>query len=61
MAQSLSKVNSRVTVEVYQIVIRNNSRRRIATLPDADDELVDMLKKKYPQPRFWVRLITELF
>lgn len=61
MAQCISKLNSRVTVEVYQIVVRNNSRRRIASLPDADDELVDMLKKKYPQPRYFVRLITELF
>ena len=61
MAQSLLKMNSRVTVEVYQVFVRTNSRRRIASLPDADDELVDMLKAKYPQPRFWVRLITELF
>ena len=61
MAQSLSKINSRVTVEIYQVLVRTNSRRRIASLPDADDELVDMLKRKYPQPRFWVRLITELF
>lgn len=61
MAQSLSKVNSRVTVEVYRICIRTNSRRRIARLPNADDEFVDMLKKKYPKPFYWVRLITELF
>ena len=50
-----------MTVEVYQVFVRTNFRRRIASLPDADDELVDILKRKYPQPRFWVRLITELF
>lgn len=61
MAQSLSGTNNRVTVEIYRICIRTNSRRRIARLPDADDELLDMLKKKYPKPFYWVRLITELF
>ena len=61
MAQSLLKINHRVTVEIYQRHSHKNSWRRIASLPDADDELVDILKIKYPQPVFMIRLLTELF
>lgn len=61
MAQSLSEIGSRVTIELYRLGEHGSPCRRIASLPDADDELLDVLQKKYPQPRFWVRLITELF
>lgn len=53
-------MKQRVTCELYACY-RDRKNRRIASLPDADDELVEMLKKKYPQPRYWVRLITELW
>ena len=53
-------MKQRVTVELYMF-IQGRKNRRIACLPDADDELVEMLKKKYIQPKYWVRLITELW
>ena len=53
------KYEQRVTVELY--VQGKTQRMRLAQLPNATDELVDVLKKNYPQPKYWVRLITELF
>ena len=53
------KYEQRVTVELY--VQGTKKRMRLAQLPNATDELVDVLKKNYPQPQYWVRLITELF
>lgn len=53
-------MKQRVTCELY-VCYDHKRTRRIAVLPDADDELVDMIKLKYPQPKYWVRLITELF
>ena len=52
-----------VYAEIYQYygLYPNRKSRRIARLPDVDDELVEMLKIKYPKPRFWVRLVTEMF
>lgn len=35
--------------------------RRIASLPDADDETLEFLQRKYPKPVFNVRVVTELF
>lgn len=49
----------RVTAELY--VQGHTKRIRLAQLPNATDELVEVLKKNYPQPKYWVRLITELF
>lgn len=54
-------MKQRVTCELYMCFQSSQKNRRIAVLPDADDDLVDMIKEKYPQPRYWVRLITELF
>lgn len=53
------KYEQRVTVELY--VQGTTKRIRVARLPNATDELVDILKKNYPYPKYWVRLITELF
>lgn len=53
------KYEQRVTVELYYQGPKK--RIRLARLPNATDELVDILKKNYPQPKYWVRLITELF
>lgn len=53
-------MKQRFTVELY-VCIQGLRNRRIASLPNADDELVEILKKKYPKPRYWVRLITELW
>lgn len=53
-------MKQRVTCELY-VCLKNSRNRRIAVLPDSDDELIEMLKKKYPQPKYWVRLITELW
>lgn len=52
-----------VYAEIYQYYgsYPDCKTRRIARLPDVDDELVEMLKAKYQKPRFWVRLVTELF
>ena len=52
-------MNQRVTCELYTCY-GNHKSRRIAVLPNADDELVEIIKSKYPQPKYWVRLITEL-
>lgn len=53
------KYEQRVTVELYYQC--KTKRMRLALLPNATDELVEVLKKNYPQPRYWVRSITELF
>lgn len=53
------KYEQRVTVELY--VQGTTKRMRMAQLPNATDELVSVLKKNYPQPKYWIRLITELF
>lgn len=53
-------MNQRVTCELY-VCYKDRKKRRIAVLPDADDELVELIKNHYPKPKYWVRLITELF
>lgn len=53
------KYEQRVTAVLY--VQGKTKRNRLALLPNATDELVEVLKKNYPQPKYWVRLITELF
>ena len=53
------KYEQRVTVELYYQC--KNKRMRIALLPNASDELVDILKKTYTKPKYWVRIMTELF
>lgn len=52
-------MNQRVTLELYQHI--RTGWRRIASLPDCDDELCDLIKKKYYKPNFHIRLLTELF
>lgn len=52
-------MNQTVTVELYSYSGR--TRRRIAVLPHASDELVEELKRLYPRPRYWVRLVCTLF
>lgn len=55
-------MKQRVTLELYQHT--RTGWRRIASLPDCDDELCDLIKKKYEEskfPKFRIRLITELF
>ena len=60
----MTKVCKRI--EVYQC-IRSGYHpdkpqyRRIASLPDADDELEDFLKQKYQRPDFNIRIVTEIF
>lgn len=46
----------RVDVEIYSYC--SSKPRKIAFLPSPSDELVEQLKKEYPRPRYWVRLIT---
>ena len=50
----VSKV--KVDVEIYSYT--SNKSRKIAYLPSPSDELVELLKKEYPRPRYWVRLLT---
>lgn len=54
----------KVSVELYRCWNDFEGRRktrRIAVLPNVSDELLDLLKKEYPKPNYWVRLITEIF
>lgn len=44
-------------VEIYKLYIQLNSRRRIATLPDVDDDLIEMIKSRYTYPFYTVRVI----
>lgn len=60
----MSKVSQRI--ELFERVrIRGLSDRpryrRIAILPNADDELEEFLKLKYPKPNFYIRIVTEIF
>lgn len=65
--EGIKKTIIRQRIEVYQ---RPNVKyyrdrvpkyRRIASLPNADDETLDFLQRKYPKPEFNVRVVTELF
>lgn len=47
-------------VEVYQRM-PNGRHKRIASLPDADDFLLDFIKDRYKSPLFHVRVKTVLF
>lgn len=38
-----------------------NKFRRIASLPNADDELYEFLKAKYREPYFKIRIVTEFY
>ena len=38
-----------------------NKYRRIASLPNADDELYEFLLTKYHEPYFKIRIITEFY
>lgn len=53
-------MKQRVTLELYQR-LRSGSWRRIALLPDCDDEISDVIKSHYTEPKYRFRLITELF
>lgn len=57
-------MNTRVTLELYESVrtVHNVDKRfwrRIASLPDCDDELCQAIKSRYSEPMYQVRLITE--
>ena len=52
-------MKQRVTLELYQHI--RTCWRRIASLPDCDDALCELIKEKYKAPKFRVRLMTELF
>ena len=63
----VKKTIIRQRIEIYQ---RPNVKyyhdhvpkyRRIASLPNADDETLEFLQRKYPKPEFNVRVVTELF
>lgn len=57
----------RLRIEVYQ---RPNVKyyrdrvpkyKRIASLPNADAEILKLLQRKYPKPEFNIRVVTEIF
>ena len=53
------KYQQRVTLELFR---RSASGwRRIAQLPDCDDNLSEIIKSKYTRPHYNVRLVTEIF
>lgn len=65
--EDIQKTVVRQRIEIYQ---RPNVKyyrdhvpkyRRIASLPNADDETLEFLQRKYPKPVFIVRVVTELF
>lgn len=60
----MTKVRQRI--EIYQRIssVYHHYRpqyRRIASLPDADDELEGFLRERYQRPAFNIRIVTEIF
>lgn len=53
------KYRQRVTLELFRRTV--SGWRRIAQLPDCDDNLCEIVKSKYTHPHYNVRLVTEIF
>ena len=48
-----------VDLELYQHI--KSGWRKIAVLPNCDDELVECVQLRYRLPKFSVRLVTRIF
>lgn len=63
--EDIKKTVVRQRIEMYQRLNVNrgcgSKYRRIASLPNADDDTLEFLKSKYPKPEFNIRVVTELF
>ena len=56
----------RQCIEIYQRIRSGyhpdkSHFRRIASLPDADDELEEIVRQKYKRPDYNIRIVTEIF
>lgn len=59
--EDIKKTVVRQRLELYQRCRDRDHFRRIASLPNADDKLIDFMEAKYKKPNFVVRVVTELF